>query len=124
VKFLADMGVSTTVVRELRAAGHDATHLEELGLRTLPDADIFRMAREQGRIVLTFDLDFADIAAATNAHFPSIIVFRLRFGRSARVMERLSAVLALAEATLEKGALIVVEEARIRIRSLPIVDRS
>lgn len=102
----------------------DTTHLEELGLRTLPDADIFRMARERDRIVLTFDLDFADIAAATNANFPSVIVFRLRFGRSARVTERLSAVIALAEATLEKGALIVVEEARIRIRSLPIVDRS
>jgi len=51
------MSVSVTVVRELRAAGHDATHLEELGLRTLPDLDIFRMAREQNRIVLTFDLD-------------------------------------------------------------------
>jgi hypothetical protein len=38
-------------------------------------------------------------------------------------MERLSAVLALAEAALGKGALIVVDEARIRIRSLPVVDR-
>jgi len=63
------MGVSATVVRELRAAGHDATHLEELGLRTLPDADIFRMAREQSRIVLTFDLDFTDIVAATMPRF-------------------------------------------------------
>jgi predicted nuclease of predicted toxin-antitoxin system len=117
------MGVSVTVVRELRAAGHDATHLEELGLRTLPDLDIFRMAREQNRIVLTFDLDFADIAAATNASFPSVVVFRLRFGRSARVMERLSAVLSSAAAALERGALVVADETRIRIRPLPLIER-
>jgi predicted nuclease of predicted toxin-antitoxin system len=108
----------------LRTAGHDATHLEELGLRTLPDVDIFRMAREQSRIVLTFDLDFTDIAAATNALFPSVIVFRLRFGRSARVMERFLAVLSSATAALEKGALVVVDESRIRIRALPLVDRT
>src|SRR5207248_1530916 len=107
------MGVS---LRELRAAGHDATHLEELDLRTLPDVDIFRMAREQSRIVLTFDLDFADITAATNATFPSVVVFRLRFGRSARVMERLSAVLSSAAAALERGALVVADETRIRVR--------
>jgi len=35
--------------------------------------------------------------------FPSVIVFRLRFGRSARVMERLLAVLSSATAALEKG---------------------
>lgn len=114
------MGVSATVVHALRMAGHDAIHLEELGLRTLPDADIFRMARDQGRVVLTFDLDFTDIAVATQASFPSVIVFRLRFGRPARVLERLTVVLASAEAALEQGALVIVDEARIRIRLLPI----
>jgi predicted nuclease of predicted toxin-antitoxin system len=92
------MCVSATVVRELRKMGHDAVHLEELGLRTLPDADIFRMGQEEGRIVLTFDLDFADIAAATKASSPST-------------------------AALEKGAFVVADEARIRIRTLPIDDR-
>jgi len=59
---------------------HDAVHLEELGQRTLPDPDIFRMARETKRVLLTFDLDFTDIAVATRATFPSVIVFRLRYG--------------------------------------------
>jgi len=63
------------------------------------------------------------IAAATDASFPSVVVFRLRFGRSARVMERLSAVLLFAAKALEKGALVVVDEARIRFRPLPLVDR-
>jgi predicted nuclease of predicted toxin-antitoxin system len=124
VKFLADMGVSATVVRELRTAGHDAIHLEELGLRTLSDIDIFHMARDQGRVVLTFDLDFADIAVATDASLPSVIVFRLRFGRSKRVLERISAVLTSAAPALERGAFVVVDETRIRIRLLPLIDRA
>src|SRR5262249_50049207 len=103
------MCVSATVVRELRMMGHDAVHLEELGLRTLPDADIFRMAREQGRIVLTFDLDFTDIAASTTAPSASVIVFRLRYGRSQRVLERLSAVLKMAARALHQGAFVVAD---------------
>ena len=115
------MGVGLAVVRELRQSGHDAIHLEELGLRTLPDSEIFLMARSQGRVVLTFDLDFADITAAAGSSFPSIIVFRLRFGRSPRVLARISAVLAQATEALERGALVVVDEARIRIRPLPLM---
>jgi predicted nuclease of predicted toxin-antitoxin system len=118
------MGVGAAVVRELRAAGHDAVHLEELGQRTLPDLDIFHMARESGRVILTFDLDFTDIAAATRATFPSVIVFRLRYGRSPRVVARLKAVLASASEALERGALVTVDEARIRVRPLPIVDQA
>ena len=122
MRFLADMGVSMSVVRDLRHAGHDAEHLEELGLRTLPDSEIFLRARRERRVVLTFDLDFADIAAATTEPFPSVVVFRLRYGRPARVLARLSAVLEAASTALEAGALVVVDEARIRIRPLPLSD--
>jgi hypothetical protein len=39
-------------------------------------------------------------------------------------MERLLAVLSSAAAALEKGALVVVDESRIRIRALPLVDQT
>jgi len=59
MRFLADMGVSTLTVKWLRNEGHDAVHLRELGLQRLPDEDILVKAREEGRIVLTMDLDLA-----------------------------------------------------------------
>ena len=40
MKFLADMGVSMTVVRNLREAGYEAIHLREEGLQRLPDTEI------------------------------------------------------------------------------------
>jgi predicted nuclease of predicted toxin-antitoxin system len=63
VRFLADMGVDQRVVAWLRAAGHDAVHLRDEGLQRLPDEGVFEKAIAEGRIVLTFDLDFGEIAA-------------------------------------------------------------
>ena len=120
MRFLADMGVSLSAVRQLRAMGHDVTHLEELGLRTLADISIFEQARVENRIVLTFDLDFASIVATTGASLPSVVIFRLQRGRAPRVLSRLAAVLAVASNALEKGALVIVDDARIRIRGLPL----
>ena len=120
MRFLADMGVSLSAMRQLREMGHDVTHLEELGLRTLADMAIFQQARIENRIVLTFDLDFASIVATTGSNLPSVIIFRLQRGRAQRVLSRLAAVLASASDALEKGALVIVDDARIRIRMLPL----
>ena len=59
MNFLADMGVSMTTVSALRRVGHNVTHLREQGLMRMEDPDIVTKARTEGRIVLTFDLDFA-----------------------------------------------------------------
>lgn len=83
MQFLADMGVHMDVVAWLRGQGHDAKHLREEGLQRLPDADIFTKAITEQRVVLTFDLDFAEIAAACAGPFASVVVFRLRNARAA-----------------------------------------
>jgi predicted nuclease of predicted toxin-antitoxin system len=63
MRFLADMGVARRIVEWLRAEGHDAVHLREEGLQRLPNGEIFEKAISEGRIVLTFDLDFGEIIA-------------------------------------------------------------
>ena len=68
-------------------------HLREQGLQPLPDGEIFLKARSEGRIVITFDLDFGEIAALSGERQPSVILFRLRNTRTSHVVERLSAVL-------------------------------
>ena len=63
MRFLADMGVSGRVVSWLREQGHDAIHLRDEGLQRLPDREIFGKAVAEDRVILTFDLDFGEIAA-------------------------------------------------------------
>jgi predicted nuclease of predicted toxin-antitoxin system len=120
LRFLADMGVSWRVVEWLRSQGYDAKHLRDEGLARLEDAAIFAKAREKSRIVLSFDLDFGEIAAFTESRAGNIVVFRLRNARTSFVIERLSSVLNESSEALTQGAVVAIEDSRHRIRRLPI----
>jgi len=120
VKFLADMGVSMTTVGALRAHGEDVTHLREEGLSKLPDPQILEKAARDGRVVLTFDLDFGELLAAGGTTVPSVILFRLRNQTPAAVTPRLMQVLDACGQALEEGAIVIVEEHGYRVRRLPI----
>src|SRR5271165_3000152 len=120
MRFLADMGVAIRVVEWLRDQGYDARHLREEELQRLPDDQIFRKAVAENRAVLTFDLDFGEIVAFSGRQKVSVVLFRLQNTRTPHVIERLRVVLQEAGPALEQGAVVVVEEARFRIRRLPI----
>ena len=122
MRFLADAGVSMTTVRVLRERGHDAVHLREQGLQRLADPEILRKAASEGRIILTFDLDFADLMALGIETAPSVVIFRLHDEAPASVNPRLLEILERRKSELEDGALIVVEDSRYRMRRLPIED--
>jgi len=114
------MGVDVRVVAWLRDQDHDAVHLRDEGLQRLPNGEIFAKAIAEERIILTFDLDFGEIAALAHGRRASVVVFRLHDTRTSHVIERLAAVLADCVSSLERGAVVVVEEGRHRVRSLPI----
>lgn len=120
MRFLADAAISRKTVEFLKERGHDAIHVRTLGLHRAPDAEVVERARPDGRIVLSFDLDFGDILALGVLDKPSTILFRLADERAASVNARLSTVLGERAAELESGALIPVEDARYRVRKLPI----
>jgi predicted nuclease of predicted toxin-antitoxin system len=120
MRFLCDMGVSLKVVQWLRKQGHDVTHLRDEGLQTLPNGEIFSKALSEKRVILTFDLDFGEISAFSRGERTSVIVFRLRNTRTPNVINRLSAVLAESFDSIQKGAIITVEDSRHRIRYLPM----
>ncbi len=120
MQFLADMGVSTRVADWLRSQGHDVVHLRDRGLQRMPNGDIFHLAAQEQRIVLTFDLDFGEILAGSGGTVVSVVLFRLHDTRTDHVIQRLESVLQQSSAELLQGAIIVVEEGRHRIRRLPI----
>lgn len=120
MRFLADMGVSLRVVEWLRSRRHDVVHLRERGLQRLSDAAIFEKATAEGRVVLTFDLDFGEIVALSGGATTSVIVFRLRNARAGNVIARLERVLSESEDALRSGAVVIVEDGRHRVRLLPV----
>lgn len=120
MRFLLDMGVDVRVATWLRDQGHEALHLRDEGLQRLPNGEIFTKAISERRIILTFDLDFGEIAALARGRKTSVVVFRLHNTRTQHVRDRLAAVLADCSAILEAGAVVVVEETRHRVRQLPV----
>ena len=79
-----------------------------------------KWARENGHMVLTHDLDFGAILAATNADAPSVIQLRFQDLSPSRAIKVILKVLAEYRRELEQGALISVEEDKARVRILPL----
>jgi len=120
MRFLADMGISMHTVVWLRQHEYDTIHLCEEGLQRLSDEKILAKARVERRILLTMDLDFSYLVAASKGCLSSVILFRLNDERSEVVNRRLADVLANHKDDLEMGAIILVSETTIRVRHLPI----
>jgi predicted nuclease of predicted toxin-antitoxin system len=70
--------------------------------------------------VLTHDLDFGDLMAASGAITPSVVIFRLRNMRPKSVNRYLRQVIERFRVELERGAIITVTEGNLRVRELPI----
>jgi predicted nuclease of predicted toxin-antitoxin system len=120
MKLLLDMGVSPRTAQFLRALGHDANHLAERGLVKMADEDIMRLAKSEDRAVITFDLDFSRILAVQRLTQPSVILFRLELFTTDQINAMLADLLVKHTVELEAGAIIVVDQRRVRIRKLPI----
>ena len=120
MRFLLDTGVDVRVATWLREQGHDSLHLRDQGLQRLPTGEIFTKAISESRVILTFDLDFGEIAALARGRKASVVVFRLHNTRTPHVLERQASVLTDCASVLEEGAVVVVEESRHRIRPLPV----
>ncbi len=65
MKFLLDMQISPRIGLWLKSIGHDAIHVRDCGMAKAPDSEILKRAAQEGRILLTMDLDFPLIASST-----------------------------------------------------------
>ena len=83
---------------------------------------MFRRAAAEARTIVSADTDFGTLLALTRDTEPSVVIFRRSTSRRpARQIDLLLENLATIEAALSRGAVVVFEDTRVRIRHLPIV---
>jgi predicted nuclease of predicted toxin-antitoxin system len=120
VRLLIDMNLSPAWVDFLGAAGIEAVHWASVGERDALDTDIMAHAAARNYVVLTHDLDFGAILAATNGAKPSVVQFRAGNLNPDTIGQHLIEALRRMEADLEQGALLTIEPGRARMRLLPL----
>jgi predicted nuclease of predicted toxin-antitoxin system len=76
VRFLLDENVSYRVCPHLKAAGHDAVHVDEIGLASTEDRMVAARARDEDRILVSCDHDFVQILFASGDTRPSLLLMR------------------------------------------------
>ncbi len=87
-----------------------------MGLAQAEDAEVIARAAHEGEVVLTFDLDYAALLALRQAERASAIVFGTVIADPAWINSRFADCLPLILQPLNEGAIVVVEEDRLRIR--------
>jgi len=120
VKLLVDMNLSPHWVDRLNAAGVPAVHWSRVGRMDAADIEIMTYAAKHDYVVLTHDLDFSAILAATQGTKPSVVQIRSDNLSPAAIGEPLIAALQQMTPELEAGALLTVDPSRTRLHLLPL----
>lgn len=123
MKLLVDMNLSPRWVSVLADAGVEATHWSMLGLISAPDSEIMAYAKLNEYVVLTHDLDFGAILAATHGEKPSVVQIRAEDVSPDVIGAQVVIALRQMAPELEEGALITVDPNRTRLRVLPFRSR-
>jgi predicted nuclease of predicted toxin-antitoxin system len=120
MKLLVDMNLSPRWVGTLTEAGMEAVHWSTVGAPDASDPEIMQYAGTLGYVVLTHDLDFSAILAATGGGGPSVVQIRAEDVSIAAIGLQVVAAVRQMAAELDAGALLTVEPGRMWIRLLPL----
>jgi len=120
MKLLLDQGLPRSAALLLRTEELDAIHVGEIGMAAATDDEILVRGRQEQRTVVTLDADFHALLALSAALSPSVIRIRIEGLRSEGVTALLQKVLEEFSEELDLGAVVTVQETRMRVRRLPL----
>jgi predicted nuclease of predicted toxin-antitoxin system len=122
MKVLVDMNLSPAWVSFLAESGFEAVHWADIGPDNSSDSELMQWAAEHDHIVLTADLDFGAILAATQRNRPSIVQVRSDILTPRSIGSVVLAAIRQTRQELLDGAIVSIDPGRARLRILPLKD--
>ena len=120
MKILVDMNLSPEWLEVLRQQGWEAAHWSTIGSPKAPDAEVLTWAAEHRHVLLTQDLDFAQLLVGIRGRGPSVVLLRMGDELDVEQRNRVCRAIQAVSDSLETGALLVVKQGRYRLRRLPL----
>jgi len=116
MKIKLDENLPAALTQLLRAAGHDPMTVADEALGGSKDPKVLQVATSEGRTLLTFDLDFADIRRYPVGSHVGIVVFRLRDQRWVVLEQPARQLIQSGLLDRLQSGLAIVDESRVRTR--------
>jgi predicted nuclease of predicted toxin-antitoxin system len=116
LKFKIDENLPAEHAEILRAAGHDADTVADQKLTGAQDDLLIERCRAEGRILMTLDLDFANVQAYPVKSHPGIVVFRCKTQDKLTLIALLRRLVSQLHRNPPQNQLWIVEQDRIRYR--------
>lgn len=124
MKIVVDMNLAPQWARVLADAGFQAAHWSFIGAHSAPDSEIMDYARVNDCVVLTHDLDFGAILAATHGEKPSVVQIRAEDVSPDTIGTQVIRALIQMASELAEGALLTIDPERTRLSVLPLRIRT
>ena len=102
MNFLVDQNLPSLLAEWIKAHGHDAQHVRALGLANASDRDISALARTQNAVIITRDVDFAQLAQTSPAS-SRVVWVRLGNTTNPDLLERWESAWPIIVTALEAG---------------------
>ena len=116
MRIKTDENLPAEAAATLRECGFDAETVWDENLAGSDDDGIAARVRGEDRVLLTLDLDFANIRAYPPDQYPGIIVLRLKSQDKASVVAYVRRIAVALEQRSPDGELWIVEGNRIRFQ--------
>lgn len=100
----------------LRSAGHEADRVHDEGISGASDVTLWKRVCAEGRLLITLDLDFADIRRYPPGSHPGILLLRPRSRSRPAVLRVPRRVFGERQLESLSGCLAVADETQSRIR--------
>ena len=116
MRFKLDENLPLQLRRLFTESGHDAVTVLDQGMGGAADAEVASVCLLEERILVTQDIDFADIRMYPPGQFPGIVVFRLTSQTRDDLLDVSAMLIETLARSFLRGQLWIVEDSRVRIR--------
>lgn len=116
MKLKLDENLGRRLYPLLESRGHDVDTVIDEGLGGADDDMVAAAARREGRVLLTLDVDFSDIARFPPGSHPGIVVIRIPEPRPSLVTAALTGLLARHDLAELAGCTVIAQLGAVRVR--------